>query len=199
MGVCCFRSRSEMGTGTDFEDEIGASPRLSSSGRRACCRRAGSPIATSCGVTGMPGRTCCSPLTTMTSFAFRPSRTTRRPSTSGPSFTGRVLDLVVRADAQHELHALVGADGAVVDQQRVVLAAADELHAREHAGGETAVGVLEQAARVNGARVRVELVVEEHHVAFVRVALLIGERRPTPGFACRASSCARRAAPCRRT
>ena len=82
-----------------------------------CC----SPIATSCGVTGMPGRTCCSPLTTIVSPALRPSRTTRRPSTTGPSFTGAVLDLVVRADREHELHALVGADGAVVDEQRVVL------------------------------------------------------------------------------
>ena len=66
-----------------------------SSARPACCRRLrGSPMATSCGVTGMPGRTCCRPLTTMTSSALRPSRTTRRPSTSGPSFTGAYSTLL---------------------------------------------------------------------------------------------------------
>ena len=39
----------------------------------------------------------------------------------------------------------------------------------------------EQAARVDRAGVRVELVVEEHHVALVRMTLFIGEARPTPG------------------
>ena len=57
-------------------------------------------------------------------------------------------------------------------------AAADELHAREHARREAAVLVVEQAARVDGAGVRVELVVEEHHVAFVRMACFVGEADP---------------------
>ncbi len=44
-----------------------------------------------------------------------------------------VLDLVVRADGEHVAHVLVRADRAVVDQHRLVLGAAFELHAGEQA------------------------------------------------------------------
>src|SRR5207342_3268394 len=56
-----------------------------------------------------------------------------------PELYGRVFDLVVRTDAQHELHALIGADRAVIDEQGVILAASDQLDASEHAWRETAV------------------------------------------------------------
>src|ERR1700720_5021185 len=41
------------------------------------------------GVTVVPGRTRCRPLTTMVSPSCKPSRTTRNPSVLGPSFTVR--------------------------------------------------------------------------------------------------------------
>ena len=119
--------------------------------RRACqqgVRRSGgrSPMATRCGVTCTPGRTRCRPFTTMVSPAVSPLCTTRRPSMTGPELHRAVLDLVVGADHQHVAHALIGADGAVVDQHRLVLAAAEELHAGEQARREAAVLVLEHCA-----------------------------------------------------
>jgi len=48
-----------------------------------------SPIATSVALTGMPGRTRCTPFTMTTSPVARPSVTTRKPSIALPVVTGR--------------------------------------------------------------------------------------------------------------
>src|SRR5262250_1106556 len=56
-------------------------------GAVTCATPAFASIVTRCGVTGAPGRTCCKPLTTITSPAARPWLTTRSPSMFAPRFT----------------------------------------------------------------------------------------------------------------
>ena len=50
---------------------------------------------------------------------------------AAPELDGPVFELVVGAEHEHELLALIGADRAILDQDGIVLAAAEQLHARE--------------------------------------------------------------------
>ncbi|VVM76365.1 hypothetical protein PS681_02052 [Pseudomonas fluorescens] len=88
---------------------------------------------------------------------------------------GAVYGFVVRIHHQHELLAQVSTDGFVVDQHGVVGAAADQLQACVQARGVGAVAVIEHRATTDGAGFRVDLVVDEVHLAEVRVAVFIGQ------------------------
>jgi len=88
-----------------------------------------------------------------------------------------VGSLAVFAHYQHELLALVSADGLVVDQYRGMAAAANQLQARKQAWRELPVLVRKDGACADSAGVRVELVIDKHHAALVRVALLTCERQ----------------------
>ena len=107
------------------------------------------PMVTRCGVTVTPGCTRCAPLTTMTSPALRPSRTTRRPSMTRPSLTLRYSILLSAPSTKHVLLTLIGVDRAIIDQDRRVFAAAEQLHARKQAGREQPVLVV-AAPRARG-------------------------------------------------
>src|SRR5258705_6224095 len=135
------------------------------------------PMATTCGVTGMPGRTRCRPFTTMVSPGARPSRTTRRPSTTGPSFTGRYSTLLCESTASTYL-TLWSVLTALIDEECVVSFTAHQLHAREHAGRKAPVVIVEASAGADRACCGIQLVVEEHHDTTVGAVLLIGETDP---------------------
>ena len=132
-------------------------------------------IAAFVGVTAMPGFTCCSPLMTITSFAASPLLTTRRPSTLAPSVTGRYSSVLSDLQREHELLAKIGADRALVDQDRLARLAADELDACEQARREAAVLVVEHRAAADRAALRIDLVVDEVEAARVRIALLVDQ------------------------
>ena len=130
-------------------------------------------IATRSGATTTPGWTRCRPLTTTFSPGCSPCCTMRRPSVSRPTFTGRYVDLVLRVDDVHELLALIGADRAVIDQHGAIRVVAEQLDAREQAGREVAVLVVEGGARADRAGARIDLVVDEHHRAAMRIVVLV--------------------------
>ena len=90
-------------------------------------------MATRCGVTVTPGCTRCAPFTTITSPGLSPSRTMRKPVDDAPQLHLAVFDLVVGAEQQHVFLVLIGIDCAIVDQDRAVLAAAEQLHTGEQA------------------------------------------------------------------
>src|SRR5262249_21276907 len=68
----------------------------------------------------------------------------------------------------HVVLGLICADRALLDQERVVLGAAEELYAREQPRGEQPVLVVEHGAAADRAGADVELVVDEIHVTLVR-------------------------------
>ena len=94
---------------------------------------------------------------------------------------GPILQLVVGAQHQDEILTLIGAHGAVFDEDGVVLAAAEQLDAGKHSGRELAVLVFEHCPGPDRPGADIELVVDEVHVAFVRKPLLVGEANFT-GF-----------------
>ena len=123
----------------------------------------------------MPGCTRCAPFTTMTSPAFSPSRTTRRPSTTRPSFTLRYSICIVGAEQQHIFLALVGVDGAVVDHDRGIFVAAQQLHAGEQAGRELPVLVCSTARARIVPVCGLSWLSTKSTVPCVRKALLVGQ------------------------
>ena len=89
--------------------------------RRRCAPAAlglARPSRTACGATSAPGRMRCRPLTTTRSPAFRPAGDDAQAVDLRAERDLAVLGLVVGADHHHELLVLVGADRALVDQQR---------------------------------------------------------------------------------
>src|ERR1700730_11215467 len=69
-----------------------------------------------------------------------------------------VLDLVVRADYEHVLDGLVGADRAVIDKECVVLLVTHEPYTGKQPGGKGAVMIVQLGASTNRARLRINLV-----------------------------------------
>ncbi len=86
-----------------------------------------------------------------------------------------VLDLVAGAHYQHVAHGLIGADRAVVDEDGFVLSGTHQFYAGKKARGEGPIVVVEQRAAADGARGRIERVVDEHYDPRVRIAVLVGE------------------------
>src|SRR5262249_34943097 len=84
-----------------------------------------------------------------------------------------ILELVLRPQDEHVALTLVGTDGPILDDDRVVVAAAQQLDPRKHAGSELALLVLEHRACTDRAGTHVELIVHEVHVALVRETLLV--------------------------
>src|SRR6266436_2286450 len=93
----------------------------------------------------------------------------------GPELHRPVLGLVAGAYDQHVAHGLIGADRAVVDEDRLVLMRSQQPQARKQPRREEAIAVVEQRAAADGARLGIEGVVHEYHDALVRIAVLIGE------------------------
>src|SRR5580658_4077037 len=83
-----------------------------------------------------------------------------------------IFDFVIGSEQEHIFLALIGVHGAIVDQDRVVIVAPDELYAGEEPGGEQAVLVHEHGTRPDGAGLRIELVVDKIHRSRVRKSLL---------------------------
>ncbi len=139
----------------------------------------GMPLASTfstCGATGTPGITRCSPSTTTSSPALtlagdHPHAVDQRPR----------LDLAelrragAGADDEDELLGLVGADRPVGHEHGVVGARAFHAQPRREAGREAALGVVEGGAHPDRAGLRVEPVVDEVDLAGVREALLVGQ------------------------
>src|SRR5262249_16891809 len=92
-----------------------------------------------------------------------------------PELHPSVFQFVSVAKDEHVVLRLIGGDGALFNQERIVFAAAWQLYARKQPGREYAVLVCEQGAPADGAGAYVELVVDEVHVAFVREAFLVRE------------------------
>ena len=85
-----------------------------------------------------------------------------------------VLDHVVLVHRQQILLPLIRADRPLVDQQRLVRLAEGNAHANEQAGREILLGVLENAAGAQRARVAIDLVVGEIEDAGVGEAVFVG-------------------------
>src|SRR5581483_4973238 len=98
-----------------------------------------------------------------------------QPVNDRPQLHRPVLDLVIRADNEYVLHALVRSDRAVVDEQSVVFVPPQQLDAREQSGRENAVVVIKLRPPTNGPRRRIELVIDEYHHTLMRVPVLIGQ------------------------
>ena len=82
----------------------------------------------------MPGRTRCKPLMTMTSPGFQALVGRRAdPSITAAELDRAIFELVVGAEHEHEALALIRSDGAILDQNGLVLAAAEQLDARKQA------------------------------------------------------------------
>src|SRR5215470_364670 len=71
-----------------------------------------------------------------------------QPVNHGAELYWTVRHLVARADDQHVAHRLVSADGAVVDEHRIVLSAVEEPDTGEKSGRELALVVIEERATV---------------------------------------------------
>src|SRR6266568_7079992 len=83
--------------------------------------------------------------------------------------------LVVGIDGEHVFARLLGGDGDIGDEQRRIGRRARHAHAREHAGGERALGIREHRPAADGARRAVDDVVDEIHVAAVDEVVLVDE------------------------
>ncbi len=132
-------------------------------------------MATTVGVTLMPGRTRMSPLTTTLSPALTPDRTMRRPSREAADLDRAVLQAVALAEDEHELAVLVRADGRVTHQQGGGALAAHQLHPGEQPRREPAVAVGEDRAGADGPAGRVDPVVHEVQPPLVREPGLVGQ------------------------
>ena len=97
------------------------------------------------------------------------------------------LCCVLFADDVDVTAILVRQHGLLVDQQRILLRLAEEPHAREEPGREDSVRIRHDGARADRAGRRIERVVDEVHLALVREAFLVRERRRARGCARRAS------------
>src|SRR6266513_5363650 len=86
-----------------------------------------------------------------------------------------VLGLVARAYDQYVAHGLIGADRAVVDEDRLVLMRTEQPQARKQPRREQPITIVEQRAAADGAGGGIQGVVHEHHHALVRIAALVGE------------------------
>src|SRR5262245_22306038 len=93
-----------------------------------------------------------------------------------PELNRTVLNLVARTEHENIVLRLIGADRPFLDQYGLVLAAAEQLHARKQTGCEHPLLVVEHSACADRAGARVDLVVHEIHVAFVRKSILV--RKP---------------------
>ena len=98
---------------------------------------------------------------------------TRSPSTTGPSVTYFGRATFVGIDDEHELAHLLGADRGVGHEQRFCRRRHRHPDARKHAGGELSIGVGEFGAGADGAGRAFDGVVDEIHVPFVAVVVLI--------------------------
>ena len=96
------------------------------------------------------------------------------PSCMRPEHDRLGHDLVVGVDRKDDLARLVGDDRAVGNQNGVDLAG-KQLDAPEHARRKQQVLVVDDGAAADGAGARVELVVDEIHLADVRPIVLVGE------------------------
>ena len=132
-------------------------------------------MATRVGATVWPGRTCCSPLTTMTSLGASPLRHHAQAVDLGTEFDEAVLDAIVGGQRQHEFLGQIGADGTILDEDAVLILPADEAHPREEARRVAAVGVRERGARANRPGRRIDLIVDEVERGRVRIAVLVDE------------------------
>src|SRR6185503_18912832 len=86
-----------------------------------------------------------------------------------------VLHDALIVDDEHEAPAKIGADRAIVDERGAVARRAHELHAREQAGRELAVAVVEHGASTDRAVARVDLVVDEVEPRSMRKPKLVDE------------------------
>ena len=99
----------------------------------------------------------------------------RKPSITRPSFTLRYSIWLSGPSTEHVFLVLIGIDRAIVDQDRRVLAARQQLHPGEQARRELPVLVGEYCACADRTGLRIELVVEEVDGARVRETFLVGE------------------------
>ena len=86
------------------------------------------------------------------------------------------LSQAILVHHHYELFRLVRSDSLVGNEQGRVWAASLELHTHEQARREQTVGIVNEGACPQGAGLRVEAVVHEIHLAFVRKILLVRER-----------------------
>ena len=132
----------------------------------------------SCGVTLTPGRARIRPLTMTRSSGVEPCRDhAQAVDDRTQRHVLRPRD-VLAVDHEHELAHLLGADGDVRHQQRLVGGRDRHLDAREHAGRERAVGIGELGAAADGAGRAVDGVVDEVHLALVRELGLVDQLEP---------------------
>src|SRR5437588_6036254 len=92
----------------------------------------------------------------------------------GTQLHGPVLGLVARAYDQDVAHGLIGADRAVVDEDRLMLMRPEQPQARKQPRREQPITVVEQRAAADGAGGGIQGVVHEDHLALVRIAALVG-------------------------
>ena len=133
-------------------------------------------IATRSGAIVTPGRTRWSPFTTTTSPGVQAGAHDAEAVDDGPERHGAIAHGLGLVHDEHEPLVEVGADGAILNQQAAVAAAADQPQPDEQARREAAIGVAEHRAAVNGAGRGIHLVVEEVHLAHARIVLIAGER-----------------------
>src|ERR1700757_2719706 len=97
-----------------------------------------------------------------------------QPADYGAQLPRPVLDLVAGPDDQHVPHGLVRADGAIVDQHRIVLSTVQKPDSGKEARREKALVVLEERTAVDRAGGGIQGIVDEYQGALVRIAALVG-------------------------
>ena len=148
--------------------------RTAAPGSRSACTSGLASMFTGCGCTSAPGRTRCRPLTTMRSPALSPSLTTRRPLTDAPSVTSRYSALLPSpTTSTNFLFWSVPTARSLTSRARAGLGLA-HADARELAGHQRAVLVVEGGAHAHGAALGIDLVVDQLQAALVG---RVGRRR----------------------
>ncbi len=134
----------------------------------------GRPSSRVCGATSAPGRTRCRPLTTMRSPGLSP-RHDAQAVDGGAELDLAVGGLVVVADDQDELLVLVGADGALVDEQARARSSRWPMRRRANWPGISVPSGLSNTARTRTVPL------------FASTWLSISCRRPAKGVSCGAA------------
>ena len=126
-----------------------------------------------------PGRTRCRPLTMTCSPALQPGRDDPHVAALAAQFHGAPRRDAVAADDVDEFDVLIGGQGPLGNQQRLVGLARRNPHAHEQAAGQGAILVGEYAAQAGRAGAGVDLGLDEIELSLVREILLVGELHVT--------------------